>query len=148
MEGRRIIFIGDSMSWQMFVSLACLLAPVTDYSSGGTWDKANTTVTGGYSGREWPDSRHISLQYFAQVSLPARVDIWQHVVPPLSHQSCTRSSLCAAYVPGFGKHCYAASSLGTFRASIHRSACSCLLRGGSQEDNRRCMCPMPDSFAP
>ena len=67
MEGRRVIFIGDSMSWQMFISLACLLAPITDYSSGGTWDKANTTVTGGYSGRDWPDNRHIMLQYFAQV---------------------------------------------------------------------------------
>lgn len=61
------------MTWQMYTSLACLLAPVTDHGIGVTWENANTTVKGTYSGREWPDSRHIMMQYFAQVSLPIHV---------------------------------------------------------------------------
>jgi hypothetical protein len=70
MLGRRIIFIGDSMTWQMYTSLACLLAPVTESGVGGMWDTVpkNTTVTGEYKGREWPEGRHIMKQYWAQVT--------------------------------------------------------------------------------
>ncbi|EIE21418.1 hypothetical protein COCSUDRAFT_43154 [Coccomyxa subellipsoidea C-169] len=69
LKGRRIIFIGDSLTWQMYNSLACLLAPVTANGTAVTWDKANTTVTGDYKGREWPESRHILKQYWADVKL-------------------------------------------------------------------------------
>lgn len=67
MKGRRIIFVGDSMTWQMYTSLACLLAPVTETGVGVTWEKSNTTVTGEYKGREWNEGRHIMKQYWAQV---------------------------------------------------------------------------------
>lgn len=69
MKGRRLIFIGDSLTWQMYNSLACLLAPVTDTGMAVTWDQANTTVTGDYKGREWAPSRHILKQYWADVRL-------------------------------------------------------------------------------
>ena len=88
MKGRRIIFIGDSMSWQMYNSLACLLAPVTDHGTGGAWDKANTTVKGTYSGREWPDSRHIMMQYFSQVSLPSHCCLRARYFDMRSLSSC------------------------------------------------------------
>ena len=64
MKGRKIIMIGDSLTWQMYNSLACLLAPVTATGHSTTWDKANTTVTKEYKGREWPESRHILKQYW------------------------------------------------------------------------------------
>jgi hypothetical protein len=69
MKGRKIIMIGDSLSWQMYNSLACLLAPVTAQGTATTWDKANTTVTKEYKGREWDEDRHILKQYWAQVRL-------------------------------------------------------------------------------
>lgn len=56
--------IGDSLTWQMYNSLACLLAPVTAEGFSTTWDKANTTVTKEYKGREWPEDRHILKQYW------------------------------------------------------------------------------------
>ena len=56
--------IGDSLTWQMYNSLACLLAPVTAHGFSTTWDKANTTVTGEYKGREWSEDRHILKQYW------------------------------------------------------------------------------------
>ena len=64
MKGRRIIMIGDSLTWQMYNSLACLLAPVTAHGFSGLWEEANTTVTGDYKGREWPEDRNILLQYW------------------------------------------------------------------------------------
>ena len=63
-KGRRIIMIGDSLTWQMYNSLACLLAPVTAHGFSTTWDKVNTTVTGNYKGREWGEDRHILKQYW------------------------------------------------------------------------------------
>ena len=39
MKGRRIIMIGDSLTWQMYNSLACLLYPVTVSGMATTWDK-------------------------------------------------------------------------------------------------------------
>ena len=56
--------IGDSLTWQMYNSLACLLAPVTAEGFSTTWDKANTTVTKEFKGREWPEDRHILKQYW------------------------------------------------------------------------------------
>lgn len=64
------------MTWQQYSSLACLLSPVTDYGIGVTWDKANTTVTGEYRGREWQpwDTRTIMKQYWAHVSICSSCD--------------------------------------------------------------------------
>ena len=45
MKGRRIVMIGDSLTWQMYNSLACLLAPVTAKGFSTLWENANTTVT-------------------------------------------------------------------------------------------------------
>lgn len=64
MKGRKIIMIGDSLTWQMYNSLACLLAPVTADGFSTIWEKANTTVTRNYKGREWPEDRHILKQYW------------------------------------------------------------------------------------
>ena len=56
--------IGDSLTWQMYNSLACLLAPVTAHGFSGLWEEANTTVTGDYGSRTWPEDRHILKQYW------------------------------------------------------------------------------------
>ena len=69
MKGRKIIMIGDSLTWQMYNSLACMLAPVTAEGFSTTWDKANTTVTKEYKGREWPEDRHILKQYWCGLLL-------------------------------------------------------------------------------
>ncbi|CAL5228102.1 g11175 [Coccomyxa viridis] len=69
MKGRKIIMIGDSLTWQMYNSLACLLAPVTADGFSTLWENANTTVTKNYKGREWPEDRHILKQYWADVKL-------------------------------------------------------------------------------
>ncbi len=58
--------IGDSLTWQMYNSLACLLAPVTADGFSTLWDKANTTVTKEYKGREWTEDRHILKQYWCE----------------------------------------------------------------------------------
>ena len=75
MKGRRIIMIGDSLTWQMYNSLACLLFPVTVSGVATTWDKANTSVTGEYKGREWPEGRNILKQYWADVRLKGGAQI-------------------------------------------------------------------------
>lgn len=69
MKGRKIIMVGDSLTWQMYNSLACLLAPVTVHGSRKDWDEAPTKVRGEYKGREWPENRHILKQYWAELKL-------------------------------------------------------------------------------
>ena len=62
--------IGDSLTWQMYNSLACLLAPVTAEGFSTLWENANTTVTKEYKGREWPEDRHILKQYWCVSGSP------------------------------------------------------------------------------
>ena len=67
--------IGDSLTWQMYNSLACLLAPVSSNGIATLWDESTTTVRGEYKGREWPEDRHILKQYWAEVNTTGGLQI-------------------------------------------------------------------------
>jgi hypothetical protein len=67
--------IGDSLTWQMYNSLACLLAPVSVNGIATLWDESSTTVRGDYKGREWPEDRHILKQYWAEVNTTSGLQI-------------------------------------------------------------------------
>ncbi|CAL8469667.1 g9208 [Coccomyxa elongata] len=69
LKGRRLIFIGDSLTRQMYSSLSCLVAPVTVSGTAMDWDESPTAVRGEYKGREWPEDRYILKQYWADVRL-------------------------------------------------------------------------------
>lgn len=78
LKGRRLIFIGDSLTWQMYNSLACLLAPVTVNGTALDWDESPTAVRGSYKGREWPEvSLFQSIYYvFSDFGRNTATHIW------------------------------------------------------------------------